>query len=253
MNDEPRRRRRLDEDGEGSGWLSMVALIVVVVLVGLLLGAVLARVFGAKTTVVVAPTGAPALVVTAEPSLTPLPSESASPSSAPTATSKAAATPAATASPAPTPVATTSPRPSPKVIVAPVTIARPHPSPSPTPRATATPSPKPHPKPVALVTARPGPQTAADRAEGVARLYLDALSRGKTAEARSYLASGEPTESSFMDASAHIVSLRSSPNADGSYKVDADLTTSNGEYYVAFTVEVTPGGAVITDHTSIKP
>ena len=230
----------------------MVALIVVVVLVGLLLGAVLARVFGAKTTVVVAPTAAPALVVTAEPSLTPLPSESSLPSSAPTFTPKAAATPAGPASPAPT-VATTSPRPSPKATVAPTSSPRPHPSPSSTPRATATPSPKPHPKPVAIVTAHPGPQTAADRAEGVARLYLDALSRGKTAEARSYLASGEPTESSFMDASAHIVSLRSSPNADGSYKVDADLTTSNGEYYVAFTVEVTPGGAVITDHTSIKP
>jgi len=103
------------------------------------------------------------------------------------------------------------------------------------------------------VATHAGPQTAADRADGVVRLYLNALAHGNTAEARSYLVQGEPTESSFMDSSAQITSIRNTLNSDGTYKVDVDLTTSGGEYYVTFAVEVLPGGATIVDHTAIKP
>lgn len=264
MIDGPRRRRRLDDDGdgEGNGWLSMVALIVVVILVGLLLGAVLARVFGAKTTVVVSPAPLPTIVVTQEPSLTPLPTQSAPPSATPkirpsaSPTALASATPAATALAAPT--ATPSApgvRPLPKRIVTPAPTATPivTPSAKPTLKPTAKPTalPKPRPKPIAPIHS--GPQTSSDRAAAVVRLYLDALAHGRTAEARSYLASGEPTESSFMDASANVTSLRTTQNADGTFKVDADLNTSNGEYYITFAVQVSPGGAVIIDHTAIKP
>ncbi|MBV8489362.1 MAG: hypothetical protein JO199_02440 [Candidatus Eremiobacteraeota bacterium] len=36
------------------------------------------------------------------------------------------------------------------------------------------------------------------------------------------------------------------------YKVTADVTTSNGEYYITFTVAPGPGGLQITDHYAIK-
>ncbi|HVS45741.1 MAG TPA: hypothetical protein VMS32_03670 [Verrucomicrobiae bacterium] len=264
MNDEPRRRRRTDDgENEGNGWLSMIALIVVVVLVGLLLGAVLARVFGAKTTVVVSPSPLPTVVVTAQASITPLPPASLSPipHATPRATPHATSSPVKTAaSPAVSPsvAASAMPRPhrSPSAKPSPNAAAIPTPTATPKPRPTKTssPAPKPLPKPVrAISPARPGPQTAGDRAAAVVRLYLDALARGNTAEARSYLSSGEPSESSFMDRSARLTSLNTTQNADGTYKVDTDLTTANGEYYITFTVNVAPGGAVITDHVAIKP
>jgi cytoskeletal protein RodZ len=268
MIDGPRRRRRLDDDGdgEGNGWLSMVALIVVVILVGLLLGAVLARVFGAKTTVVVSPAPLPTIVVTQEPSLTPLPTQSVAPSATPkispsaSPTALATATPLATASAAPTATpSATHVRPLPKRIVTPATAATPvvtptaKPTVKPTVKPTLEPTATPRPRPKSIAPIHSGPQTSSDRAAAVVRLYLDALAHGRTAEARSYLASGEPTESSFMDASANVTSLRTTQNADGTFKVDADLNTSNGEYYITFAVQVSPGGAVIIDHTAIKP
>jgi hypothetical protein len=258
VNDEPRRRRRPDDgENEGNGWLSMIALIVVVVLVGLLLGAVLARVFGAKTTVVVSPTPLPTIVVTAQASITPLPS--ASPSAKPHATPRVTPSPVETAaSPAASPSASASatPRPSSSAKPSPTAASIPTPTATPKPRPTRTssPAPKPLPKPLKTISpARTAPQTAGDRAAAVVRLYLDALARGNTAEARSYLSSGEPSESSFMDRSARLASLNTTQNADGTYKVDTDLTTANGEYYITFTVNVAPGGAVITDHVAIKP
>lgn len=96
--------------------------------------------------------------------------------------------------------------------------------------------------------------TNAGRAEAVVRSYLSALSRGDTGTARTFLANGSmPTESSFMDASAHIDSLHETKNADGTYAVAADVTTSKGEYYITFTVQVGPDSGTITDHTAIKP
>lgn len=56
-----------------------------------------------------------------------------------------------------------------------------------------------------------------------------------------------------MDSSAHINSIHQTQNSDGSYAVQADVTTSKGEYYITFTVVLGPGTATITDHTAIKP
>ncbi len=96
--------------------------------------------------------------------------------------------------------------------------------------------------------------TDAGRAQAVVRSYLSALSRGDTGTARTFLANGSmPTEASFMDASAHIDSLRETKNSDGSYAVAADVMTSKGEYYITFTVQVGPDSGTITDHTAIKP
>jgi hypothetical protein len=86
------------------------------------------------------------------------------------------------------------------------------------------------------------------------RRYLDALASGNTARARSYLAQGDPTEAWFMDSSAHVTSLHHTTNPDGTIGIQADIATAKGEYYVTFTVQPTAsGGAIITDHTAIKP
>jgi hypothetical protein len=91
------------------------------------------------------------------------------------------------------------------------------------------------------------------QAENVVRYYLDALARGDVGEARSYLSGSDPTESSFMTHSAHLTSLHASAAGGSTYDVNADVSTSQGEYFITFTVDVEPGGAIITDHTAIKP
>jgi hypothetical protein len=93
--------------------------------------------------------------------------------------------------------------------------------------------------------------TEKDRAASVVRSYLTALSRGDRSTATSYLAQGEPNES-YMDSSAKIGDVRSTPDGSGNYKVTADVTTSNGEYYETFTIEPGPNGLMITDHYTIK-
>jgi len=86
----------------------------------------------------------------------------------------------------------------------------------------------------------------------VVRLYLDAMARGDLNEARSYLSHGNASET-FMNRSAHLNFVRPTQNSDGTWLVNADVTTDSGEYFFTFTVSVQPGGAVITDHTAIKP
>ena len=86
-------------------------------------------------------------------------------------------------------------------------------------------------------------------AERLVERYIDALKRGDTGAAAAMLASGSPTESAFIGSSTRIQSLSQRRNADGSYKVDADLATSKGEYFITFTVS----GGIITAKTAIKP
>lgn len=88
-------------------------------------------------------------------------------------------------------------------------------------------------------------------AAAVVRSYLGAIARGDRATATSYLAHGLPSET-FMDASSHVESVRSSRLSKQRYKVTADVQTSSGEYFITFTVEPGPGGLQITDHYSIK-
>lgn len=77
------------------------------------------------------------------------------------------------------------------------------------------------------------------------------MARGDRATATTYLSRGLPSET-FMDASSHVVSVRSEGHGAQRYKVTADVTTSTGEYYITFTVEPGPGGLQITDHFAIK-
>lgn len=97
------------------------------------------------------------------------------------------------------------------------------------------------------------PPAATEQAENVVRYYLDALARGDIGEARSYLSGSDPAESSFMTHSAHLTSLHSSAAGGNTYNVNADVSTSQGEYFITFTVDVESTGAIITDHTAIKP
>ncbi len=84
------------------------------------------------------------------------------------------------------------------------------------------------------------------------RSYLGALARGDRATATSYLAHGAPNEP-FMNAQAHIETIRSTSIGTQQYQVTADVHTPAGEYYVTFTLQQGPGGLQITDHYTIKP
>ena len=104
------------------------------------------------------------------------------------------------------------------------------------------------------VAATPKPATASgdDRAAGVVRSYLEALARGDRATAGSYLASGLPSET-FMSPNARIESIHASPLGTAQYRVTADVQTTDGEYYVIYTVQQGSGGLQITDHYALKP
>lgn len=67
-----------------------------------------------------------------------------------------------------------------------------------------------------------------------------------------YLGNGTPDEG-FINSATHITSMTSTPNGDGSYKVEVDMKTSQGEYYETFTVSPTANGTRILDKTAIKP
>lgn len=264
------RRRRLEDDNDEGGGFPIFPLVLIVILAGLLLGAVLAHFFRAHSAA--PPPPLPSVTVTPVPSPSSLPSLLVTPTPSPraSATTLRSASPSPRASASTEPSATPSPKathtpratqkPVAKVTVKPLATARPVLKPiihysvvTPVPSTLKPIAPKP---PPAIAPAMPtaAAHTDAGRAEAVVRSYLSAMARGDSGTARTFLASGMlPTESSFMNASAHIDSLRESKNADGSYAVAADVTTSKGEYYITFTVQVGPDSGTITDHTAIKP
>jgi len=55
-------------------------------------------------------------------------------------------------------------------------------------------------------------------------------------------------EQSFLTPSSHINSVHATANGDGTYKVEAEVASSRGTYFVTFHVS----GNVITDHYAIK-
>ncbi len=113
------------------------------------------------------------------------------------------------------------------------------------PKLERTPAPTETPAPVA-------PGGGSDRATAVVHSYLSALARGDESSAASYLMSGLPNEK-FMGPGAKITSINAVKNADGTYKVTADIQTQSGEYFETFTVENGPNGMQISDHYAIKP
>ena len=120
------------------------------------------------------------------------------------------------------------------------------------PTPAATPAPTRAPSVAAAQTAAPNYLSpGSDQAASIVRSYLGAIARGDQATATTYLSHGLPNES-FIDSSAHILSVRSESKGSQTYRVTADVTTSKGEYYITFTVAPGTGGLQITDHFSIK-
>ncbi|MCL5258136.1 MAG: hypothetical protein M1314_00020 [Firmicutes bacterium] len=263
MSDRPRRRRRSGFDpapgrGSGGGEFPLIPAVIIVVLVGLFFGGALAHFLGrASTRGSALPTVEPTSAATAAGPPSPLPAPRPAPR--PTATATSHPTPHPT--PHPTASSTSSPRPSasPSPLPSPLPSARPSPIPTRkhvNARATKPPSPAPVPKRTIAPEPRTVPRSASTTApaslgaaERLVERYIDALKRGDTGAAAAMLASGSPTESAFIGSSTRIQSLSQRRNADGSYKVDADLATSKGEYFITFTVS----GGIITAKTAIKP
>jgi hypothetical protein len=103
--------------------------------------------------------------------------------------------------------------------------------------------------PAPALPAAPAQEDAASR---TVRAYIDALRRGDPESAQAYLGNGVPDEN-FIDGNTRIVSITSTRNNDGSYKVEADMKTAQGEYYETFVVASTGNGNRILEKTAIKP
>lgn len=187
-------------------------------------------------------TMAPALPATKAPTKAPAtlaPSPSASASAG--ATSKPTPKPVATANPA-------TPRPRPTLALATAVAVRtpvpptPRPVPPPTPpRVASTASPAP-------VATAPDPVTAG--AESLVRRYIDAVKNGDDSGA--YAALGGTSgnrlyEQQYLDPTARITSLSSSRTPSGAAKVQVEMTSPKGQYFLTFTVD----GTRITDHAII--
>ena len=77
---------------------------------------------------------------------------------------------------------------------------------------------------------------------------------GDAARASTLLASSASGigEERFIDAESRITSVVATPNADGTYKVEAEIVTAKGPYYDTFTVSRGAAGYAIADHYAIK-
>jgi hypothetical protein len=258
-DDDLRRRRRLTANGprrsSGNGnsfvpWLVTILAAIAVIIGGWFLGQTLAHVFNGSqksTQVAQQPTIAPVV--------TPLPSPSPEMTIAPTATPSATSTPTAepTPSAAPTIAATAAPtqKPTAPPAIAPTVAPTIAPTEQAAPRKTQPIARRAENTPAAAPTS-PEVSTAEDPASRTVRSYIEALRRGDPQSAATYLGNGVPDES-FIDGNTRIASINSTRNSDGSYKVDVDMKTSQGEYYETFVVASTPNGNRILDKSTTQP
>jgi hypothetical protein len=262
-DDDLRRRRRLTSSGprrsSGGGgnsfvpWLVTIAAAIAVIAGGWFLGQTLAHVFngsGNSTQVAQQPTAAPVVtpLPSASPEVTVAPVAAASPTTAPTAEPTVKTTP----SPVPTEAPTAAP--TQKPTAAPTLAPTPAPTTAATPAAAARKT-----QPIVRrseITPPPATPAAATRVDDAAsqtvRSYIDALRRGDPQGAAVYLGNGVPDES-FIDGNTRIAGINSTRNSDGSYKVDVDMKTPNGEYYETFVVASTPNGNRILEKTTSQP
>lgn len=258
--------------------------MIIVVFAGLLLGGVLAHFFGSRESVaqqamnpppvtpIASPTPMPAVTQRPRPARTATPEATRSPRTKPKRGSRTPATPSvqpsSSAQPTPSVVAlqmqtpqslftarpivlpTATARSATAVLAAPVphglppVVTEPPRTPPPAP---APPTPRPR-QPVSGIVALHLPSTP----DAVVRAYLSELARGHSDAAAAYLASGSPTEESFMRG-AQITDIRTVNNGDGTYNVTADVITRDGRYRIVATVAALPYGMLITDHFSMKP
>lgn len=262
-DDNPRRRRRPAPGGprrsSGGGnsfvaWLVTIVAAIGVIVGGWFLGQTLAHVFNGSQNSQVAqqqPTTVPATPLpspteagaTPAASPTTMPSATVAPSAKPTAqpSKKIAAVPSLPPTAAPTIAPTEAPAfpPTPAVTVAPAATAE--------VRKT---------QPIARRLESPAPVTAApveeDAASRTVRAYIDALRHGDPSSAASYLGNGVPDET-FIDGNTRIASINSSKNSDGSYKVQVDMKTTQGDYSETFVVASTPNGNRILEKSATQP
>jgi len=266
VNQGPRRRRsEYDDGGDRGGGLPIFPLVIAVILLGLLLGGVLAHFFGGGPAVQV-PTPMPSITPLSTPIATETPV--ATPSPTPRPTPKRTPRPTSTPTPSARPTATLSSAPASAVIIitpAPVASLRPAATPKPAtpkpavtlapsiakttaPRSTRAPRPTASPTPL-----NPQSATGSSGASAVVRAYLSAMMHGNRALATSYLESGVPTET-FLQSGTIVNDVSATPNADGTYRVTADVVDpDNQEYFITFAVAPGAYGMRITSHYSIKP
>ena len=265
-NREPRRRRPPTPPSEGGGWGPTVAMFLGIVVAGLGIGALLgafaqraqnnsptAQVSAAPEVTMVpqAPRGPVAIATLAAPHTEP-PTEPPTPAPEPSPSATAIATEAA--SPSPSPVA---PTPAPTATAPPTPRATPPPTPAPTVRPTARPVAVAVPAGAAPIVGGE-PLSIASSAPAVVRRYLEALLHGDEAGAYAALggAAGDPgltlSEESFIDSSAKIDSLKTTPVSPMEAQVDAQITGVKGTYEATYRVKYGPHGAYITSHDYIK-
>ncbi|MDQ2662761.1 MAG: hypothetical protein M3Y18_01855 [Candidatus Eremiobacteraeota bacterium] len=226
--------------------------IIVVILVGLFIGAALAhflggggktRTFATNATVTVTP------VPTVLSTDTPAPTDNPAPTDTPATASTRGPRANASTKPSPRAAATSAPTSAPAHATAPP--ATPTPRPTHSPAAVVFTAPPHTPKPAivthAPVSATPVPDRGSSAA-AVVRAYVNALSEGQPGAASAYLASGSPDQDSYIDASARLSAVSTVRNADGSYRVQGNLETGTGAYAMTFTVR---GGKII-DHVGVK-
>lgn len=262
-DDDLHRRRRLTPNGprrsSGGGnsfvpWLVTILAAIAVIIGGWFLGQTLAHVFnGSQSSTQVAQQPSSAPVVTPLPSPSPAmtvaPSDETSPTTAPTLEP----TIEPTATPAPLPSRSTAPATA-KPTLPPTASPTAAPTAAPTAEAQRKIQPiarRPESTPVPA-TAAPATASEEDAASRTVRAYIEALRRGDPQSAQTYLGNGVPDEA-FIDGNTRISSINSTRNSDGSYKVDVDMKTSQGEYYETFVVASTPNGNRILEKTANQP
>lgn len=229
-------------------WLATIAAAIAVIVGGWFLGQALAHIFNPAPGSSAAQQQPTPLSVTPLPSPTPTEVAAATPQPSPTPTVQSSPSVKPTAAPTPTLAPTVAPTPQPTV------------APTQTPLAEQTAQTR-QTQPIARrpeVTAAPATQAPAvassveDAASRTVRAYIEALRNGDPQSAALYLGNGTPDES-FIDGNTRIASVNSTRNADGSYKVEVDMRTAQGEYFETFLVAATANGNRILDKTAIKP
>ncbi len=97
----------------------------------------------------------------------------------------------------------------------------------------------------------PAAPVPSNAAEVTVRSYIEALRSGDPQTAASYLGNGSPDES-FINSSAHIVSMHTAREADGSFVVAVTLSTPSGSYLETFDVSSAADGSKILQKSVSK-
>ena len=247
----------------------MVPIFAGVIVAGLGIGALLSALASRRppqvatnTVAVHAPTqsvertSAPAIAASAAPApkVTPSPKPSPSTTATVAASEKPTPKPAPTASRSATPAATPRPRPTLAVVTA-IPERTPQPPSSRPVSPPAAPRVPTAPPATRVAAATPAPVTQAPDAltagaESLVRRYIDAVKSGDDAGAYAALGGtggNRLYEQQYLDPTARITSMSSTRTSGSAAKVQVEMTSPKGQYFLTFTVD----GTRITDHAII--